>query len=118
MPYMLLVIEDAEQRRTRPRDVGRAAYERMQRFTDDLGRRGLLRAADALTTDAVRVTARGGKRAVVDGPFAESKELVGGYFLLDCATRDDAVAIAAECPATAWATVEVRQVGTCWEAAG
>ena len=57
---------------------------------------------------------RAGQRRLLDGPFAEAKEMVGGYFLLDCATRDEAVAIAAQCPAAAWATVEVRETGPCY----
>jgi len=40
--------------------------------------------------------------------------MIGGYFLLDCATQDEAIAIAAECPAAAWCTVEVREVGPCF----
>ena len=46
---------------------------------------------------------------------AEAKEMVGGFFLLDCATLDEAVASAAECPAAAWCTVEVRQLGPCFD---
>jgi hypothetical protein len=55
-----------------------------------------------------------GRAQVLDGPFAEAKEMVGGFFLLDCATRDEAVAIARECPAAEWATVEVRATGPCY----
>ena len=50
---------------------------------------------------------------MLDGPFAEAKEMIGGFFLLACHTREEAVAIAAECPAAAWATVEVRAVAPC-----
>jgi hypothetical protein len=117
MPYLLLVVEDAETRRTRSAADGRAAYERMLRFTDDLKRRGVHRASESLTSDAqgARVQVRGGKRIVTDGPFAEAKEIVGGFFLVDCDTRDQAVALARECPASEWATIEVREIGRCWE---
>ena len=54
---------------------------------------------------------RDGERSVIDGPFAEAKEMIGGFFLLDCDTREEALALAAECPAAAWATVEVRELG-------
>jgi len=57
---------------------------------------------------------RNGKPTLIDGPFAEAKEMVGGYFLIDCADKDQAVAIARECPAAAWATVEVREFGPCF----
>jgi hypothetical protein len=117
MPYMLMVIEEPATRRSRPAEEGRAAYERMLRFTDDLRGRGLLRAGDALRPDSegARIEMRGGRPIVRDGPFAECKEIVGGFFLLDCSTRDQAIAIAKECPAAEWSTIEVREVGRCWE---
>lgn len=112
--YMLLIVEPVGQRRERTEDEGRGLYDRMLRYADELKQRGLLLAAQSLKTDAARLQIRDGKRALVDGPFAEAKEMVGGYFLLDCATRDEAVAIAAECPAAQWATVEVREFGPCF----
>jgi len=112
--YMLLIIEPVGQRQERTEDEGRTLYDRMLRFADELKQRGLLLAAQSLKTEAARVQVRNGKRALVDGPFAEAKEMVGGYFLLDCATHADAVAIAAECPAAQWATVEVREFGPCF----
>jgi hypothetical protein len=66
------------------------------------------------TEDGVRVQRRGGQAALIDGPFAEAKEMIGGFFLLDVATRDEAVAIANECPAAEWCTVEVRELGPCF----
>jgi hypothetical protein len=117
MSYLMLILEDGETRRNRPAEEGQAAYERMLRFAEGLARRGVLKASDSLKSDieGVRVRVRGGRRRIVDGPFAESKEIVGGFFLLDCRTKDEAVAIASECPATEWATVEVREIGRCWE---
>jgi hypothetical protein len=113
---MLLIIEPAGQRRERSEDEGRALYDRMLRFSAQLQARGVLKASQSLRTDAegVRVQVRNGSAALVDGPFAESKEMVGGYFLLDCKSKDEAVAIAAECPAAEWATVEVREFGPCF----
>ena len=61
-----------------------------------------------------RVRLQGTKPTVIDGPFAEAKEMIGGFFLLTCETRKEAVAIACECPAAAWATVEVRELGPCF----
>jgi hypothetical protein len=58
---------------------------------------------------------RGGRPQDVDGPFAEAKEMVGGFFLLDCRSREEALAIAAQCPAAEWATVEVRALAPCYE---
>lgn len=115
MSYMLLILENGEQRRTRPLEAKRVAYERMIRFGEDLKARGLYKASDSLSSDAegVRVELRAGKPVLLDGPFSESKEIVGGFFVIDCATREQAVAIASECPAIEWATVEVRQISPC-----
>ena len=118
--YLLLVMEEPERRRNLSAEEGSAARARMARFADGLERRGVLKAVDSLTSDArgVRVRVRDGKRTVVDGPFTEAKEIVGGFFLLDGITREEALAIASECPATEWATVEMREIGPCWEGNG
>ena len=114
---MLLIMETPGQRRTRSDTEGRRVYQRMLDFSADLKARGVLRASQSLKSDAegVRVQVREGRHALVDGPFSESKEMVGGYFLLECASRDEAVAIAGECPAAEWATIEVREFGPCFE---
>ena len=117
MSYMLLILEKGDDRRNRGVEGGRAAYASMLRYAEDLNSRGLLKACDALRSDALgtRLSRQGGKSTVVDGPFTESKEIVGGFFLVDCKTKAEALALAEECPAVAWATVEVREVGTCFE---
>ncbi len=116
MSYMLLIVEPVGQRRERTEDEGRALYDSMLKFSADLKARGLLTVSQSLRSDAeaVRVQVRHGKRTMTDGPFAEAKEMVGGYFLLTCKTREEAVAIAADCPAAQWATVEVREFGPCF----
>ena len=116
MPYMLIIMEPRGQRQQRTEAEGRAAYQRMQTCSDALKARGVLRASQSLLTDtnSVRVRVRDGKPTLVDGPFSESKEMIGGYFILECDTRDEAVAIASEVPAAEWATVEVRELGPCF----
>lgn len=116
MSYMLLIVERRGSRSARPSSEGQAVYERMSRFATDLKSRGILTASDSLKSDAeaVRLEIRDGKRTLIDGPFAESKEMVGGFFVLNCQTRDEAIAIASDCPAAEWATVEVREVGPCY----
>lgn len=116
MPYMLLIIEPAGQRRTRTEQEGRGLYDEMLRFSQSLKERGLLQLSQSLRSDAeaVRVRSSGDKFSTVDGPFAEAKEMVGGFFMLNCEDRDTALAIARECPAARWATVEVRQLGPCF----
>lgn len=116
MSYMLLIIEPVGQRRERTQAEGEHLYARMLRFSADLKSRGLLKTSQSLRSDAdaVRVQLRNGKPRLTDGPFSESKEMVGGYFLLDCRTREEAVEIASQCPAAEWATVEVREFGPCF----
>jgi hypothetical protein len=116
MSYMLLILEPHGQRAERGRVDGEVAYAQMLEFAEDLKSRGLMLGNNSLVTDtsAVRVQVRAGKARLLDGPFTEAKEMVGGYFLVDCATREQAVALAAECPAAAWATVEVRELGPCF----
>ena len=63
----------------------------------------------------MRIEVRDGKRVLRDGPFTEAKEIVAGFFFLDCKTREEAIAIADICPAAEWSTVEVREIGPCWE---
>jgi hypothetical protein len=115
MEYMLLIVEPQGQRNTRTRPEGHGLYQRMLEYTESLKARGLLRASNSLRESAARLSVRGGRQSVVDGPFTESKELVGGFFLLDCGTRQQALSLAAECPAAEWATIEVREVGPCYE---
>jgi hypothetical protein len=61
------------------------------------------------------VQKRNGKASLLDGPFAEAKEMVGGFFLLQGVTREQALQIAAQCPAAEWCTVEVRGLAPCWD---
>ena len=117
MSYMLLIIEPVGQREARGAEAGAQAYAEMLRFTADLQARGVLEASSSLASSArgVRVQLRDGRRGLIDGPFTEAKEMVGGFFLLNCSTQDEAVAIAAECPAAAWCTIEVRETAPCFD---
>jgi len=114
MSYMLLIMEPHGQRAERTPEQGTQAYASMLEFAQELKSRGLLRATESLRTSGVRVAVRDGKAVRLDGPFAETKELLGGFFLLDCDDAEQAIAIAERCPAAQWATVEVRQLGPCY----
>lgn len=116
MSYMLMIVEPVGQRRAVGETEGRARYARMLEYSGELKARGLLTASQSLRSEVegVRVQVRGGKKVRIDGPFAEAKEMVGGYYLLTCKTKDEAIAIAEECPAAQWATVEVREFGPCF----
>ncbi len=116
MAYALLIVEPAGQRLERTEAEGRELYDRMLKFSADLKARGLLTLSQALTSDrgGARVRVEGNRPTIVDGPFSESKEMIGGVFILTCETREEAIAIAQECPAARWATIEVREMGPCF----
>ena len=94
MPQMLLIVEPIGQRAERGRVAGEAVYQRMLDFTAELKETGLLLGTNSLGTAARRYAKRDGGAQVWDGPFAEAKEMVGGYFLIN--TEDPAVAMS--CP--------------------
>ena len=116
MSFMLMIVEPIGQRQERGLDAGKEIYARMLRFTADLQARGVLIASESLTgaDQGVRVQVRAGRSRLVDGPFAEAKEMIGGFFLLNCKTLDEALAIATDCPAAEWCTVEVRAAAPCY----
>ncbi len=117
MPHMLLIHEPVGQRSNRSEAEGRILYERMLGWGDELRQQGLLLAAESLAglERSARVSgSAAGKARIVDGPFAEAKEMVGGFFLVDVDTHEEAVALAQQCPAAEWATVEVRGLGPCF----
>jgi len=115
MSYLLLIVEPQGQRRERSPDQGRGVYQRMLDYSESLKQKGVLVASHSLREAAVRLNVRGGRPSVVDGPFTEAKEFIGGFFLLDCGTRAEALSLAGECPAAEWASIEVREVGPCYE---
>jgi hypothetical protein len=115
MAYMLLIVEPLGQRRERGLEAGQQVYQQMLDYTAQLQDAGVLVASNSLGTRAQRLQRRDGQMRVIDGPFAEAKEMVGGFFYLDVATRDEALAWAQRCPAAAWATIELREVGPCYD---
>jgi hypothetical protein len=115
MPHMLLIIEPLGQREERGVELGQVLYQQMLDFTDELKRAGVLMTSSALASASSRLRKpEGGAARVIDGPFAEAKEMIGGFFLLNVDTREQALDWAARCPAADWATVEVRETGPCY----
>lgn len=114
MRYVLLIQEPRSQRDARDEDEGRALYAEMVAFGEGLGDK--LLASESLRPDrhGVRVQMQHDKPVLRDGPFAEAREMIGGFFLLDCASLDEAVAIAQRCPAARFASVEVRECAPCF----
>ncbi|MEO8753006.1 MAG: YciI family protein [Casimicrobiaceae bacterium] len=115
MRYLLLIMEERDRRRQRTPECAATEMAQMNSFGAELARRGINKASESLKSivDGVRINVRDGARVVFDGPFAETKEAVGGFFLLECDSKEEAIAIAADCPAAEWATVELRELGPC-----
>jgi hypothetical protein len=113
MSYMLLIQEPVGQRATRTEAQGQEAYAAMQRFGQAIEAAGQLQAVASLA--GLNNAARVHQGQVLDGPFAEAKEMVGGFFLLRDVNRAQALAWAQQCPAAAWATVEVRALAPCFD---
>ena len=117
MSYMLVIVEPPDHRNSRSEVELRDLYESMVRYSEALKAKGLLTLSQSLKDDtrAARVKVRNGAASVIDGPFAEAKELIGGILMLTCDTREQAIAIAEQCPAAQWATIEVRELGPCFQ---
>ena len=84
----------------------------MMKFNESLQKAGVLLAVDGLHPPSMgaRVTFTGGKPKVTDGPFAEAKEVLGGYWMIDVKSKDEAIAWASRCPCSDNEMIEVRQV--------
>ncbi|MGE3267481.1 MAG: YciI family protein [Chloroflexota bacterium] len=84
------------------------------RFTEDVRERGLLEGGEALqpVATATTVRVRNGERLITDGPFAETQEQLGGYYLLNCKDLDEAIECAAAIPGAQHGSVEIRPI---WE---
>lgn len=108
MEFMLLFLSPAGA----PHDPDRFAA--MGRFSAELASRGILRRGAPLASesDAATVRVRDGRAFVSDGPFAESKEVIGGFWIIDVAGRDEALEIARRCPHARSAAVEVHAVAS------
>ena len=95
-----------------PDDVAARHYEDYGRFTAAISRSGNYVSGNRLLPPATAATVRvrDGKVAVTDGPFAETKEQLGGYYVIEAANRDDAIRVAAKIPGAWIGCVEVRPI--------
>ena len=109
MKYMLLIYTDENAWTDAEREH---CYAESTELTHDLNARGHYLAAAPLhpVATATSVRIREGRRLVTDGPFAETREQLGGYFLVDATDLDEAIGIAAKIPGARKGTVEIRPV--------
>lgn len=111
MRYMLMICTD-ETYSPSPADI--QADAGFMGWVDELERRGVMQGGERLrpSSDATTVRVRDDDVVTSDGPFAETKELVGGFNIIDCKDRDEAIELAAKHPAARYGAIEVRPI---WE---
>lgn len=112
MRFMMIMIPEGYEN-ARPGTMPDAkAVESMMQYNASLQQAGVLLALDGLhpPSTGARVRFRGGKAEVRDGPFAEAREVVGGYWIIEVRSREEAIQWAMRCPAADNEVIEVRQV--------
>ncbi len=114
MNYMLLIY--GNENRQQSEAEGMAEMTAYNAFTEEVRAKGILVSGDALhpTSTATTVRVRDGKRLNTDGPFAETKEQLGGFYILNCKDLDEAISYAAKIPGASNGSVEVRPI-VVWE---
>ena len=112
MRFMLLMIPKGYETAAAGTMPDAAAVAAMMKYNESLQKAGVLLALDGLHPPSVgaRVSFAGGKPKVTDGPFAEAKEVLGGYWMIKVKSREEAIEWAKRCPGSENETIEVRQV--------
>jgi len=112
MRYMLLCYDDERAWQEAGEAAMRQAMAGAIELTHQLDAKGQYRISapleDSSTATSVRV--RDGKRLVTDGPYAETREVLGGFYLIDCDDLNEAISIAAQTPGARFGTIEIRPV--------
>jgi hypothetical protein len=114
MRYLLMIALDESASPSTPEQDGQEMLPEYAAFMKDMAERGVLLGGERLrlTSDATTVRVRNGETLTTDGPFAETKEQLAGYFLIDCKDLDEAIAVAARIPGAKEGSIEVRPI---WE---
>lgn len=117
MQYMLLIYQCEQSLAKMSAEEGRRLHEDYIKFTQEIRASGQHRAGDALQSirTATTVQLRDGKVTTTDGPFAETREQLGGYYLIEAKDLDEALKIAARVPSARIGSIEVRPVVTSYE---
>jgi hypothetical protein len=112
MRYLLLIYQDEAAHAQWSQEALAAEYEDYNAFGAEVQKRGVFLAGEALmpTNTATTVRVRDGKTLTTDGPFAETKEQLGGYYLMNCKDLDEAIELAAKIPAVTDGSIEVRPI--------
>ena len=114
MRYLMLICVDESTGEALSPAEAEASMAEYGVFMEEMGKRGVLQGGERLrpTTDATTVRVRDGETVTSDGPFAETKEQIGGYFVVEGKDLDEAIEIAAKIPGARFGSIEVRPI---WE---
>jgi len=114
MQYMLLIYGDEGARGSATKEQMGQMYAAYGAYTEAMKKAGVFKAGDPLqaSSTATTVRAREGKTKVLNGPYAETKEQLGGYYLIEAADLDSALSWAARCPGAQFGSIEVRPVAS------
>jgi hypothetical protein len=112
MRFMMLMIPKGYETAAPDAMPPKEAVVAMMKYNEALKNAGVLITLDGLhpPSTGARVSFAGGKPVVTDGPFTEAKEVIGGYWMIDVKSRDEAIAWAKKCPASHNEVIEIRQV--------
>ncbi|MFL5802568.1 MAG: YciI family protein [Roseiflexaceae bacterium] len=112
MNYLLLIYGDEQAGVNMSKEDMDEMMGAYNAYTEDLQKAGIMRGGDALhpTSSATTVRVQDGKKVTTHGPFAETKEQLGGYYWVDCKNLDEAIEWAAKCPGAHYGSIEVRPV--------
>lgn len=114
MQYLLMIYSAEQEVGAMTEADGNAILAEYGEFGAEMGQRGVLQGGARLrpTADATTVRVRDGETLTVDGPFAETAEQIGGYYLVECKDLDEAIEVAAKIPGARMGSIEVRPL---WE---
>jgi hypothetical protein len=112
MQYMLLIYSTEAEFENMPPGEAEKIFGSYMEYTREMAKAGVLRAGEALkpVQTATTVRVRSGKVTTLDGPFAETKEQLGGFYIIEVESLDEATTWASKCPSAPYGSIEVRPV--------
>ena len=112
MQYLLMIYSNEAGMASTPKEAVTQMSAAYAAYTEAMAKAGILQGGNRLrpSSDATTVRVNGGKSQVLDGPYADTKEQLGGYYLIDVPDLDAALSWAARCPGASTGTLEVRPV--------
>ena len=112
MKYLALIYGNETADMSRPEGEQQAEMQEYFVYTEEIQKAGVMAAGEALhpTSTATTIRIREGKLTTTDGPFAETREQLGGYYVLDCANLDEAIQWASKIPHAKYGSIEVRPI--------